>query len=268
MPTTEQSYEVHALRYFTRSATKSHEIFRFDLYGDEDEEIGMDYSFWLLRNEARTVLVDCGFNKERAAAKNRFQHTDPVELLVRMGVTPDQVEHVIITHMHYDHVGNVELFPNAVFSMAREELDYFTGPYGDRELERKLVDPEEVRLVKLLVADDRLVLVDGTAEPFPGIRLTKVGGHTAGQLIVEVDTNAGTIVLASDAMHYFEEIERDRPYNLFNNLGDMYRGYDILRELAARPGVTVIPGHDPRVATMYELVQPECFDLTAPVTNK
>jgi glyoxylase-like metal-dependent hydrolase (beta-lactamase superfamily II) len=265
MSTPIDTYEVHALRYFSRPATKAHEFFRYELYGGPDEDIGMDYSFWLLRNGERTVLVDCGFDRERAAVKNRHQDTDPLELLARMDVRADDVEHVIITHMHYDHVGNVELFPNATFSLAREEFDYFSGPYGSRELEQILVDQAEVKIVQDLARQERLVLVDGTSQPFPGISLTRLGGHTPGQLIVEVGTQSGHVVLASDAMHYYEEIERDRPYNLFNNLGDMYRGYDLLRGLQARPNTTVIAGHDPRVGRAFQVVKPECFDLTAPI---
>jgi glyoxylase-like metal-dependent hydrolase (beta-lactamase superfamily II) len=266
MTSRDDTYEVHALRYFSRPASKAHEFFRYELYGGADEQIGMDYSFWLVRNNQRTILVDCGFDRQRAEAKNRFQDTDPLELLARMDVRASDVEHVIITHMHYDHVGNVELFPNATFSLACEEFHYWAGPYGNRELERILVDPVEVGIVQDLSKQERLQLVDGSAAPFPGITLTRLGGHTPGQLIVEIGTDANQVVLASDAMHYYEEIERDRPYNLFNNLGDMYRGYDVLREIAARPNTNLIAGHDPRVAGMFATTKPECFDLTAPVT--
>ena len=225
----------------------------------------MDYFFWLLRSHRRTVLVDCGFHRERAAAKNRLQDTDPAELLARMDVAPVEVDHVIISHMHYDHVGKLELFPNATFSIAREEFNYWNGPYGGRELETFLVDPEERRIVKTLAEQERLVFVEGTAEPVPGVRATTVGGHTAGQMIVEINTDAKQIVLASDAMHYYEEVERDRPYNLFNNLGEMYRTYDMLREFGSRHDTVVVAGHDPRVGEMFSLAQPDCYDLNAPV---
>ena len=263
LSTRDGTYEVHALRYSSRGASKAQEFFRYELYGRPDEQVGLDYFFWLLRNVERTVLVDCGFHRERAAAKKRLQDTNPVELLARMGVRPGDVDHVIISHMHYDHVGNVELFPNATFSMAREEYDYWSGPYGNRELMTILVDPEEVRLVQDLARQERLHLIDGCEQLFPGVVVTRLGGHTPGQVMVEVSTDSGQIVLASDAMHYYEEMELDRPFNLFNDLENMYRAYDILRELDARPGTTVVAGHDPRVRTMFQTVQPDCIDLTA-----
>ena len=261
----DDKYDVHALRYSTRGGSKANEFFRYELYGRPDEPIGMDYFFWLLRNGERTVLVDCGFHRERAAAKKRVQDTDPLELLARMDVRPGDVDHVIISHMHYDHVGNVELFPNATFSIAREEYDYWSGPYGNRELMTVLVDPEEVRIVQDLARQERLHFIDGSEQLFPGVVVTRLGGHTPGQVMVEVGTDSGQIVLASDAIHYYEEMELDRPFNLFNDLGGMYRAYDLLRELDARPGTTVVAGHDPRVGAMFQTVQPDCVDLTAPV---
>jgi glyoxylase-like metal-dependent hydrolase (beta-lactamase superfamily II) len=263
MDPAQDQYEVYQLRYAHRASTRRHEFFRDEIYGGPDGELGMDYSFWLVRNRSRTLLVDCGFDRERAAAKGRFQDTPPAELLARVGAAPADVDHVVLSHMHYDHVGNVGLFPNATFSMAREELEYWRGPYGNRELMRFLVEPEELRLVQHLDEQERLHLIDGSEELFPGLVATRLGGHTPGQLIVEATTSRGPLVLASDAMHYYEEIELDRPYNLFNDLADMYRGYDVLRDLDSREGTTVVAGHDPRVRSMFPEVEDNCTDLVA-----
>jgi len=262
MPAGKDRYEVHALRYALRASAKSQDFFRFDVYGQPDEPQTIDYFFFLVRNSARTVLVDCGFDRERAAAKGRFQQTHPLELLARMGVRPEDVDHVIISHMHYDHVGNVQLFPKATFSMAREEYDFCSGPYGNRELMRALVDPEEVRIVQDLARQERVHLIDDSEQVFPGVVVTRLGGHTPGQVMVEVGLDSGQLVLATDAVHYYEELELDRPFRLFTDLPDMYRAYDILRELDRRPDTTVIAGHDPRLRSMFRVVQPNCIDLT------
>jgi glyoxylase-like metal-dependent hydrolase (beta-lactamase superfamily II) len=261
----DETFEVHALRYATRPASRAHEVLGFALYGEPDAEIGMDYYFWLLRNGTRTVLLDCGFDRERAAPKGRLQETDPLELLARMDVRASDVDHVVISHMHYDHVGNVALFPNATVSIAREEYDFWSGPYGGRELMRVFVEPEELRLVQQLEREGRLHLVDGAEELFPGLVATRVGGHTPGQMVVDVATAGGRVVLASDAMHYYEEMERDRPFHLFSDLGGMYRGYEVLRELASRPGTTVVAGHDPRDTRRFRAVRPDCLDLADPI---
>jgi len=264
MFTPDTQYEVHALRYATRPAYNAHEFFRFELYGDPDVAIGMDYFFWLVRGNGQTLLVDCGFDGGRAAVKNRSVQTDPLELLARMDVRPEDVDQVVISHMHYDHVGNVELFPNATVSMAREEYDFWSGPYGNRELMRILVEQEELGIIQNLAKQERLHLIDGSEELIPGVTATRLGGHTPGQLMVDVTTSSGQIVLASDAIHYYAEMELDRPFNLFTDLAEMYRGYEVLRELNARPDTTVIAGHDPRVTMMFEADLPNCLNLSKP----
>ncbi|MEN2738382.1 N-acyl homoserine lactonase family protein [Microbacterium sp. X-17] len=262
MTTTQPGYEVYALRYYTRQAQRDHEFHREAMYAEQfDDDLYMDYSFWLVRNEERIVLVDCGFDKARAAAKGRHQLQDPVELLAVLGVAPEDVDEVIVTHMHYDHVGNIELFPNAQVTMARAEYEYWTGPYGARELMQIIVDPIETAIVTRLKEAGRLTLVEDEAEVAPGIRVERVGGHTPGQLIVEIQGTAGTIILASDAAHYYDEIDLDRPYNLFVDLGELYGGYDRLRELDRRDGTTVVAGHDPRVAGMFRETSDNVFDL-------
>jgi glyoxylase-like metal-dependent hydrolase (beta-lactamase superfamily II) len=182
-----------------------------------------------------------------------------------MGVSTKYVEHVVISHIHYDHVGNAGLFPNATFSLARDELEFATGPYIDRAVNARVVDQKEVQLIRRLAEEGRLTLVERSAEVLPGIRATTVGGHTPGQMIVEVGARRGSIVLASDAAHVYEEIERDRPFNGFQNLDAMFRTYELLRKMAARPGTTVIPGHDPQVRTRFRYAEPDCVDLTAPL---
>src|ERR1700760_3367174 len=84
----------------------------------------------------------------------------------------------------------------------------------------------------------------------PGIELIQVGGHSPGQAIVTVATASGPVVLASDAVHYYEELERDRPFSIVASLGDMYAAFDQIRELA-QAGARVVAGHDPLVAERF-----------------
>jgi len=258
------TYDVHALRYATRSNTTAQgTYYRFELYGEPDEQVTTGYYFWLVRNHERTVLVDCGYSEEKAAERDRGFTTLPLELLSRMDVRPADVDHVVLSHMHFDHVGNVGLFPNATFSIARAELDFWAGPYGSKPTLGWSIEPTELREIQQLDREGRLLRTDGGAdEVFPGIRLSVLPGHTPGQLVVDVDTAADRVVLASDAVHYYDELERDRPFHIFTDLVGVYRSFDELRALAARPATTIVAGHDPAVMTMFEAAAPECVDLT------
>lgn len=259
------AYEAYALRYGGRPGRKAHEYLRFDLFGESDEDYPMDYSFWMLRNADRTVLVDCGFDRDRALARGRKQETDPIELLARLGAHPDDIDHVVLTHTHYDHIGNVDLFPHATFSLAAAELEFATGPYLAHELIQFSIIEEEVERLQQLHRDGRLHLVDESEEVAPGIRATRVGGHTPGQMIVEATGTSGQLVFASDALHFYEEMERSRPFSIFFHLGETYDSLDLLRQLDERPGTSVIAGHDPRVTKLFREVETHCFDLNAPI---
>jgi glyoxylase-like metal-dependent hydrolase (beta-lactamase superfamily II) len=257
------TYQAFALRYGSTQTRRASKYYRYDKYDDPDRAIGMDFFFWLVRNERRTVLVDCGFDDERTAARGYFQDHPPLELLSRLDVSPGEVDHVVISHMHFDHIGNLELFPNATFSVARAEFDFWTGPFADRPLLSESTEPYEVQTVVNLLQDGRLRLIDDAGEAlFDGIDVLPVRGHTPGQMISTIRTPSGQVVLASDAVHLYEEMELDRPYWVFNDLEGMYRSYDLLRTLDAQPGTTIVAGHDPAVMTMFESVNDDCVDLT------
>jgi len=259
---------VYALRYATLPWADSKAYYCYGLYGEEDSSCDLDYYFWLVRNGDRTVLVDCGFDDERGGARNRLQQTSPLELLSRMGARAEDVDHVVLSHMHYDHIGNIDLFPNATFSIARAELEYWTGPYSDRRAIAWPVESEEIRMVQQLARDERLELVENSHEPFPGLVLTEVPGHTPGQLVAEVNTAGRRVVLASDAVHFYDEMNLDRPFSTFHDLAAMYQSYEMFRNLDARPDTVVVPGHDPDVTRKFELVADQCIDLTAPVDSE
>ncbi|WP_052460786.1 N-acyl homoserine lactonase family protein [Microbacterium gorillae] len=258
-------YDVIALRFAHLNGTRSH-LFHCNHYFGPDGPQDADFFFWVIRDGQRTVLLDCGFDRARGEARNRPQDTDPLELLDRVGVDPADVSLIIVSHMHYDHVGNLALFPNARVVMSRAEYDYWTRPgILDRTLNSKVVDAEDIEAVQTLQALGRLALIDADSEVAPGIHLTVLGGHTPGQLITEVTTAAGTLVLASDASHFVEEYAEDRPFCLFHDLDVLHAGYAELRDRAARADTVVVPGHDPGTAGAFVEIAENCFDLTTAV---
>jgi len=260
-------YEVFALRYATRPSTRSDQYFRYDVYGEPDAEQTMDYYAWVARNEDRTVLVDCGFHSERGARRNRLAETDLFELLSRLEITPESVTHLVISHMHFDHVGNLAAFPNATFSIAAAEYRFWTGPYGQTRLTRTIVDAEDIETLQRLKAESRLTLIDAATTLFDGIEVTPVGGHAPGQMITNVEAGQLQVVLASDAAHYYEAFRRAQPIKLFHDLDAMYSAYELLRELEARAGTVIVPGHEPLVAQLFESLHQNCIDLTAPLAG-
>ena len=108
------------------------------------------------------------------------------------------------------------------------------------------VQDEEIDYLHHVAREDRLVLFDDVFDVAPGVTVTKVGGHTPGQSVVRVETSEGVALLASDAIHYYEEYERDMLFMSVANLVDMYEGFDRIRALVENGDVThLVSGHDP-----------------------
>ena len=122
-------------------------------------------------------------------------------------------------------------------------------------------------MIQNFARDGRFHFVDTRTEVLPGIEAWTIGGHTPGQMLVEISATSGKVVLASDAAHFAEEYETDRPFAMFHNLEDMFAGYEQLRNLNGRKGTVVIPGHDPRVSQTFAEVEKDCFDLTAVIAH-
>jgi len=247
---TTETYEVYAIKYATRNAKRSDHFVGGDPH---DAPMPMDYFVWVLRNSARTFVIDTGFTREVGEARKRTFLRSPAEGLAMLGVDAKEVKDVIITHMHYDHVGTFHDFPQAQFHLQDEEMAFATGRQMRHTRFRHSIEVENVVGMVRLVFGDRVTFYRGDAELAPGVSLHHIGGHTPGLQCVRVMTKRGWVVLASDATHYYEHIEGDRCFVTVYNVGDTLEGYSILRRLAASPR-HIIPGHDPLVMQRYPAV--------------
>jgi len=244
---------VVAARYATLQTTMDAAFFGFEAYGVEDAPLRMDYYFWLVRRGGRTIVVDTGFDPAVGQARGRTVLVEPAAALTQLGVAPERVEQVVITHLHYDHIGNLGLFPAAEFIVDELELDFWTGPYGAKEQFARHNDAAGMEA--LVAARDRgaVTAVGPEHEVADGFRVQRLGGHTPGQQIVRLETGDGEVVLASDAIHFYLELERDWPFAIHHDLEEMYRAYDALRALRDE-GAVVVPGHDPLVMERFEAI--------------
>ena len=247
-----ETYEVYAIRYATMAMKLSE-----NFVGGDPHEQGspLDYFVWLAKSPSRTFVIDTGFDAKVAERRGRKMLLSPDLGLKRLGVDAAEVRDVIITHLHYDHVGNFAMFPKAAFHLQDSEMQYATGRHMAQPVFSRGYEVEEVTAMVRRVYEGRVTFHDGDAQLAPGLSLHHMGGHTLGIQSVRVHTRIGWIVLASDAAHLYANMEQVRPFPIVHDIGAMVQGYRRLRELADDPRY-VVPGHDPQVMQRYAAAGP------------
>jgi len=243
-------FAVYAIRYAHREASlRGEHFYRGDPRPNEPYPI--DYFVWAAVSSEATVVIDAGFTAETAKRRgNRDYLRSPIATLRQLGVEAGAVEHLAITHLHYDHVGHVSDFPAAQVLVQRSEYEFWTGPFAMRGEYGHLHEPPDIAYLREHLARGRVKLIDGDFTIVPGVTLHHLGGHTQGLQVVRVKTAAGHLVLASDASHFYENIATDRPYSIVDHLPSMYRAFDRISELADAEEL-IIPGHDPLVLQRF-----------------
>ncbi len=252
MPQTIPEYEVYAIKYARRDSTRNRNFLVADPH---DGPMPIDYFVWAIIKDHRCILVDIGFDAAEARARGREHLRCPVRSLSQIGIQPTDVKYVIITHLHYDHCGNLNRFPAARFFVQDRELAFATGRNMLHDVFRDAYTLSHVHDLIGAVYDKRAAFIDGTAEIATGVSVHHVGGHTDGLQIVRVRTRRGWMVLASDAAHFYANMDAANPYPFLYSVGDMLRGFDTVRALADSPA-HIIPGHDPIVLERFPPLSP------------
>jgi glyoxylase-like metal-dependent hydrolase (beta-lactamase superfamily II) len=252
-------YEIYAIKYGERVGTRGGML----VYGDpHDAPMAMDYFVWAIRNAERTIVIDVGYGREEGERRGRTFLRSPADGLRLVGIEATEVKDVIVTHMHYDHVGNLQLFPNARFHIQDEELAYVTGRAMTHHVLRSSFSLNDVLEMVGLLYGDRVVFHNGDEEVAPGVTVHHIPGHTRGLQSVRVHSERGSVVLASDAAHYYENLEKETPFATLENMFLMLEGFRRLRKLAPTDA-HIVPGHDPAVFERYPPATPALEGVVA-----
>lgn len=242
-------YEVYALKLAVamRSAASN-----FVYPGAREGDMPMDFSSWLIKGNGRNILVDTGFS--RASGRERDRHLDrtPAEALRLLGRDPAVIDTVVVTHLHYDHAGNLDEFPQAEVVIQAKEIAYTTGASMTDSERSRFFEAEDVKTLVGRVFTGPVKVIDGDDEIAPGVSVLLFGGHTEGLQVLTVPTERGTIVIASDALHYFENYTDGNPFPSVVDLERILRGYSKLESLVGSIEY-LVPGHDPLIYQAYPL---------------
>ncbi|MGE0565330.1 MAG: N-acyl homoserine lactonase family protein [Pseudolabrys sp.] len=245
-------HEVYAVKYASHARKRAENY----IFGDpHDEMTSISYYVWVIKGPHGTFVCDTGFDEAGARERGR-QIIHPVgEGLKALGVAPDKVDHVIVTHMHWDHAGNHDLFPNARYHVQDTEMAYCTGRcMCHRTLRIPFAEGDVLAMVRKIYAY-RVEFHDGTEELAPGITVHKLGGHSKGLQCVRVKTQRGYVVVASDGCHLYSHMDEGRVFPITYSVGDTLEGYKTILKLASSRH-HFAPGHDPLVMDIYPAAKP------------
>jgi glyoxylase-like metal-dependent hydrolase (beta-lactamase superfamily II) len=240
-------HEVFAIKYGGHDRPASENYIGGDPHNAPDP---LTYYVWAVVGPAGTFVVDTGFDEEVARRRNRHIGPSVSDGLKAMGIAPDSVKDIIITHLHYDHSGNTAAFPNARYHLQDGEMEYATGRCMCHAHQRMPFECDYIVDMVRKVYAGRVQFYGGDSELALGLTLHKIGGHSKGLQCVRVKTKRGYVVLASDTAHLYAHIDQGRVFPITYNVGDVLEGYQTLKKLASSRA-HIVPGHDPKVMELY-----------------
>jgi len=240
-------WTVEALRY----ATVPKFPVRYLVAGaDTTRTVDIAMTVWLLRGGGRQVLVDAGFYRQKFLDDWKpADYVRPSDAVARLGVPADSITDVVISHVHWDHLDGADLFPRATIWIQRAEYEHHVGPDG-RVLDRA-IDSLDAAMLHALHAAGRVRLVDGDArEILPGLTVYTGGKHTFASQYAGVRTAKGTVVVASDNLYLYENLEKRVPIAQTLDAASNLAAQDRMKKLATAPRL-IVPGHDPAVFSRF-----------------
>ena len=247
------NYEIYAIKYASLKA--------FPLGGlveGEDRNTKLDIGMYvfLVKGGGRNILFDCGFYRPQFLRQWKpADYEIPSSAVERAGVKAVDINDVIISHIHWDHADGFDLFPNAKIWIQKEEVEYYAGQAFNGK-KRSAADPDDIVGIVRMNTEGRVSLVNGDAqEILPGITAYIGGKHTYQSQYIGVKTAAGTVVLASDNVYMYLNLEKHAPIAQSLDKESNLRAQDRMKDLAANPKL-IVPGHDPAIMKNFPTVAP------------
>jgi glyoxylase-like metal-dependent hydrolase (beta-lactamase superfamily II) len=248
--TPKPTYEVYAISY---AVLPDFPVASLVAGADRSRKIDIQMMVWLLKgSNGSNILVDTGFYRDKFFKQWKVKDfIKASEAIARVGLKPEDVSDLIITHMHWDHADGIDLFPKARVWIQKDEYAYYTSEAWQPGGAHGGIEPEDVMALVRLNTEGRVRLVKGDdQEAIEGIRFYTGGRHTYASQYVSVNTKTGTAIVASDKCYLYENLEKHAPIAQTLDAASNLRAQDRMKQLASSPRL-IVPGHDPAVFTRF-----------------
>jgi glyoxylase-like metal-dependent hydrolase (beta-lactamase superfamily II) len=155
-------YEIYAVKY---AGPLINSVVMVFWNTDWDKKIERNYYIWVIKGREEILIVDCGVSPSLAKERGIPGYVNPVDVLARIGIEASRIKKVILTHVNFDHISGIELFPDATFFIQEKEFDFWIkDPVAKKPPFLRLSDPKGNQYLAKLEGTKRLVLESGTGE--------------------------------------------------------------------------------------------------------
>ena len=246
-------YEIYAVRYATLA---NFPVSSLVAGADRSRRLDIAMMIWVLKgNDGRIAIVDSGFHRDQYF--KQFTVRDfikPSEAIAPLGLKPEDVTDLLITHMHWDHAGGIDLFPAARVWIQKDEYDYYTSDAWQSRTTHGGIDADDVLEIVKRNTQGKVSFVRGDDDTsLSGITFGIGGKHTWASQFVGVQTRTHSVVLASDNMYLYENLDTHTPISQTLDAASNLRTQDRMKSIASEPRL-LVPGHDPAVFTRFPRV--------------
>jgi glyoxylase-like metal-dependent hydrolase (beta-lactamase superfamily II) len=208
---------------------------------------------WVARYGARVIALDGGADQAEVEGRGHEWIASPAATMRGLGLSPESVSDLVISHVHWDHAGNLDLFPRARVWVSRDDVAFAHGPAQRHPFLRRPYVERQLAVLDAVRATGRVSYIEcgGIVDLDEGLTVHALRGHTAGNLVVCVPTSRGQIVLAADCAHYLRNLDLGVPFPAVLRTDQYLDSLDVLVSLAGGDQARIVPGHDPAVAMTY-----------------
>ncbi len=248
------SYEIYALKF--ASLKFKFPITLFAVGSTSKDSVQPCYMLYLLKGKnGKNILVDAGFTETPPRYNMQgFNYVLPDEMLKKMNVDPASITDIILTHPHWDHVGGIDLFPNAMLWMQEQDFNYFVGTAWQNNIDSSGFNTKDVLKIKQKKLDKKLQLINGdSVEIMPGIRVFTGSKHTYESQYVLVGTGNDKVIIASDNSWLYYNLVNLLPIPLTFDTNAYLQNLKRMRAMVKNIDL-ILPGHDPLVFSKFHKV--------------